>query len=333
MKNAAQPPAGYAREPAAAGGRPLPAIADILVPVFAVIALGYLLTRTGFLSERALRDLNSLTYWVGLPSLLLQRVAGAPPEVASVAGLLAVTVGATGVAIAVGVLCGRLLGLAPELRGTFTQGVFRGNLAFIGLPVVMYTFSGAGDASSAIQASALLAFGPLVVIYNVAAVVVLLLAGRGLGGGALRQAATGLLTNPILIGCLGGLLLALGEVALPRMLDRTLAAIGQMALPLALLGIGGTLYTTRIRGRLGLAAAGALIKVLLVPATGLGLAWALGLSADHTRIALILLACPTAAASYVLARQLGGDGALASSMIVLSNLFALPAMALVLWAV
>ena len=126
------------------GGRPLLAIADILVPVFAVIALGYLLTRVGFLSERALRDLNSLTYWVGLPSLLVHRVAAAPPEVASVAGLLAVTVGATGVAIAIGVVCGRLLGLAPELRGTFTQGVFRGNLAFIGLPVVMYASPRAG---------------------------------------------------------------------------------------------------------------------------------------------------------------------------------------------
>ena len=42
--------------------------------MFAVIALGFLLTRAGFLSDRALRDLNSLTYWVGLPSLLLHRV-------------------------------------------------------------------------------------------------------------------------------------------------------------------------------------------------------------------------------------------------------------------
>src|SRR5690606_30587535 len=117
---------------------------------------------------------------------------------------------------------------------------------------------------------------------------------------------------------------------LPDLLQRTLSAIGQMALPLALICIGGTLHTTRLRGGLRYAFIGSLMKVTLLPAIGMLLAWWVGLSAEHTRIVLLLLACPTASVSYILVRQLQGDEALASSMIVISNLLAVPAMAVVL---
>lgn len=280
----------------------------------------------GFLSHQALHDLNRLTYWIGLPSLLFHRIAGASAQVGEVADLLLVVTGATLLALAVAAAVAALGGLGREARGTFVQGVFRGNLAFIGLPVVMYAFAGAGATTS----NALLAFGPLVVLYNVLAVLVLLLPGRQGGQSALGGALRGLLTNPILLACLAGLGFSLLQIPLPQPLQRSFAAIGQMALPLALLCIGGTLYSTHLQGSLRWATLGAVLKVALVPGLGFVLARALELSAAHTRIALILLACPTASASYVLVRQLKGDTALASSMIVISNLLAVPAMALVL---
>lgn len=210
------------------------------------------------------------------------------------------------------------------------QGVFRGNLAFIGLPVVLYAFSATSSAGGSAEDSALLAFGPMVVLYNILAVIVLLFAGGVVRRGIVRSIGYGLLTNPILIACLGGLVFSLAGLELPVLVQRTLAAIGQMALPLALICIGGTLHVTRLRGSLGWAFAGSLMKVALVPAFGFVLARWLGLSAEHSRIVLILLACPTASVSYVLARQLQGDEALASSMIVISNLLAVPAMIVVL---
>ncbi len=271
-----------------------------------------------------------MTYWVGLPSLLVHRIAAAEPEFAAVSGLLAVAMGATFAGIALGYAGAAVLGLARETRGTFVQGVFRGNLAFIGLPVVIYAFEAAGGDTAAAQASALLLFGPLVVVYNIAAVAVLL-AGRGGRTGVLRGVGYGLVTNPILISCALGLVLALLEFPMPLAVERGLAAVGQMALPLALVCIGGTLASTRVRGRLGPAAAAAALKVAALPAIGAGLALLIGLSDAHLRIALIMLACPTASASYVLARQLGGDEGLASSVILLSNLLAIPAMMVVLW--
>ena len=301
-------------------------ILQILTPIFLIIGLGWLLARSGFLSAQSLADLNRLTYWVGLPSLLFHKVAAASPEIGAVADLLLVGIGATLLTVAAAALACRVAGIAPAARGTFIQASFRGNLAYIGLPVLVYAFAGSGVS----DATMLVAFGPMVVIYNILAVLVLLFSGGQRHQRVLGSALRGLLTNPILLACLAGLAVALVDIELPLAADRTLAAIGQMALPLALICIGGSLWQTRLQGSLGPALGASLIKVALLPAIGVALAAWVGLGSDETRIVLIMLACPTASASYVLVHQLKGDTALATSAIVISNLLSLPAMVIVL---
>ncbi|MBA1145723.1 AEC family transporter [Ectothiorhodospiraceae bacterium WFHF3C12] len=307
-------------------------IVEILAPVFLIVALGWSLARAGFLSRGALQEVNRLSYWFGLPALLFHRLATASPEFRAVGGLLLALSGATLAGILLAAMAAAVLRLPRPVVGTFIQGVFRGNLAFIGLPVVLYAFAGSPMGGAGAESSALLAFGPTVVLYNVLAVAVLLAPGaQGGWSKALVRAGYGMVTNPILIACLAGVGYAAAGLAMPDLLGRTLSALGQMALPLALLCIGGALYWTRVRGHLLWAGIAAVLKVSVLPAIGLGLAWWLGLSPEHTRIVGILLACPTASASYLLATQLGGDGGLASSIVVLSTLVAVPAMILVLW--
>ena len=305
-------------------------IINILTPVFLIVLLGWALARTGFASRETFQQVNRLTYWFGLPALLVHRIAAASPNFGDVTGLLAVLILTTLLGAAAAWIVARLLRLPRGSVGTFVQGVFRGNLAFIGLPVVLYAFSDSGSAGA--ESSALLAFGPAVVLYNVLAVVVLLASSsRGEEGkDVLRWTLYGLISNPILLACLLGLALSLSGLELPHLATRTLSALGQMALPLALICIGGSLYWTEIRGQLGWATAGAFMKVALLPAVGLLLAWALRLSPEHTRIVGVLLACPVASASYLLATQMKGDGGLASSMIMMSYVMAIPAMVTVL---
>lgn len=307
-------------------------IVTILAPVFLIVLLGWVLALTGFLSHAALAEINRLSYWFGLPALLFHRLATASPEFSAVGGLLAALTGATLLGIMAGGVCAATLGLPRVAVGTFIQGVFRGNLAFIGLPVVLYAFAGSPGSEAGAESRALLAFGPTVVLYNVLAVAVLLApSAQGGLGPAVARAAYGMVSNPILIACVAGVAYSLSGLGMPGVVGRTLSAIGQMALPLALVCIGGALYWTRVRGHLRRAGLAALLKVSVLPALGLALAWWLGLSPEHTRIVGILLACPTASASYLLASQLGGDGGLASSIVVLSTLLAVPAMILVLW--
>lgn len=294
-----------------------------------VIALGWGLVRIGFISTPALGELNRLTYWVGLPSLLLVRIGGADPAFDKVGGMLAVLLATTAIIIALGVVVGFAWRMPARSLVTFLHGSFRGNLTFVGLPVVIYAFAGSPQASAA-ESAALIAFVPMVIVYNVLAVTLMQLPGQSRPLTAVKRVMTGLGTNPILLATLAGMAIALLELPLPVFFDRTLSAIGQMALPLALIGIGGGLYATRVRGRQHWAAASAAIKTGFGPLIGFAIGSWLGLGSEEMRLVLIFLACPSAAAAYVLVQQMEGDTALIASTIVLSHLLALPSMIVVL---
>ena len=113
-------------------------------------------------------------------------------------------------------------------------------------------------------------------------------------------------------------------------MERCLAAVGQMSLPLALLCIGGSLVSTPVRGKLGWSAGAAATKLVLLPLLRYVIARLLGLGTQGTRIALILLACPTASVSYILVSQLGGDKSLASGAIFISTVLAVLPLAVIL---
>lgn len=269
-----------------------------------------------------------LTYWVGVPCLLFYKIATAGPSLGEAGSILLVTAVVSGLVIGFSYGLAHRLGIPKAATGTFVQAAFRGNLTFVGLPVIVYAFSQPGHDAAAAEATALLAFGPLLVFYNVAAVLVLLLSRARPNGQTLGGLLKDLLVNPLLIACAAGAVYAALGWPLPTMLGRSLAAVGQMALPLALLCLGGSLVTIRWRG--GLEWAAALVKVGLMPVLGYLAAGLVGLSVDGTRIALILLACPTATVSYILVTQIGGDPELASGAILLSTMLAGVSLALVL---
>jgi len=261
--------------------------------------------------------------------LLVQRIASAAPDFERVSGMLLVLLLATGVTLVVATVGASLWKLPGRSLVTFVQGAYRGNIAFVGLPVIVYAFAGTPD-SAAYESAALVAFVPMVILHNLVAVTLMQLPGKQPLLRTVQRVSVGIATNPILIGTLLGVALALSPLSLPAAADRTLAAVGQMALPLALIGIGAGLYATRIRGRVAWAVAASALRTGLTPLAGLLIGAMVGLGNEELRLVLIFLACPTASAAYVLVQQMDGDGPLMASTIVISHLFALPVILLVL---
>ncbi len=305
-------------------------VINTMAPVLLIIALGFFMYRCHFLSPAAFNDLNRLVYWFGIPALLFNEIAKADLDFLAVGRLTAVVLIATSAIICSGYLLGwRLVG--PS-RAAFVQASFRGNLAFIALPLVIYAFA-EQSAAHAAETAALAVLGPMLVFYNIIAALILQLgANHGRISFALaNKIGRGVIQNPMLIGCVLGVLFAAFHWPLPLVFQRTLGAIGQMALPLALLGIGASLATVKLRGALGYPLIAALLKTACLPLIGYGLGQWFALSADSLRIGLLLLATPTAAVAFVQARQMGCDEQLTATAIVISSLLAVPALATVLF--
>jgi predicted permease len=302
-----------------------------LAPVFLIIFLGVFLRRTGFLSPGLIQGTNRLAYWIGLPSVLFHRLATSPVEFAehgdAVFAMLLVTLACGGLGYAVAGAFGKRGGA----MGTLVQASFRGNLAFIGLPVLFYS---AGSSSPRSVAIGVVILGAIVPVYNVGSVTVLLAGQHRLGLPALRKVVAQLATNPLVIASLAGAGYSFVGWHLPLALDRTFNALGQMAMPLALLGIGGALDLRQVgRANFSPVLWVSSIKVAVAPLLGSVLAVWLALDGDELRAVCVYLAAPTAAASFVLADQLGGDRSLAAAAVALSTVLSLGSLWMVIWLV
>jgi hypothetical protein len=210
------------------------------------------------------------------------------------------------------------------------QGAFRGNLAFVGLPVIyaMPDTLIAGGVSA--RAAAVVVVAPMMVAYNLGGVIVLLLSQHKLGWGMIRPFLRQLLTTPPLVATLAGIGFALAGWTLPGPVDRAFLALGEMALPLGLLGVGGSLVAVGRHIGGGAVWMAALLKTVASPLLGWVACRIAGLGPPETKMVTLFMATPTAIVSYSIAMELKGDEGIASGTIVLSVLMSIVSLAVIL---
>jgi malate permease and related proteins len=292
-------------------------ILQSVFPVFLVIAIGAAARRYRFIDEPFVQTANSLVYYLLLPALLFHEIGTSDFRQAFSGPLV---IGGYVATVAVFLLAfplSRRLGLSPGERGAFIQGAFRANLAYVGLPIVLNAVGGEGLR----KAGVLLGF--MVPLLNALAILALLLpheqGKRGAGWTSLRHIAAQIATNPLILSSFLGIAWSMFRLPLPGLLGKTLAILSSATLPLSLLCLGGSFSFERARSGVRMAAAASAMKIVLL--TGIGIAayrW-LGLAGDDLRIGAIMLGCPTAVITYVMASQLKGDPDLAATIIIVST--------------
>ena len=290
-------------------------ILNIVLPVFIVIALGALLRRLGLIDQTFLRQTNRLVYYICLPLLLFYKIGTADFGASFNGSLVVASIGAIAFLFLISYLFATVRGYGPQTRGVFSQGAFRGNLAYIGLAMALNAYGETGLARAGIL------MGFLVPFLNLFAIIALLLPhrrnnGHRTGGFWLRQ----LLYNPLIIASFTGIVWSFFELPIPTILDRSLHIATGMTLPLALLAIGGGISMKKLHGDLFPAAGAAFCKLILLPLITLGLLLWLGVEGIDLGIGILIAGTPAATANYIMAQELKGDAELAGSIIMVSTL-------------
>ncbi len=297
-------------------------IFETLAPLVLLILLGCGLARIRFLGGQFINDLNKLAFWVVLPSMIFVNASHASAPAGRAVSVWLVLLGATLLICGAGYAAAWLLRLPRASHGTMAQAAFRGNAAFIGLPVMAFSL----PAGSPVMPLAVVVMTAMMATYNILAVLVL----QG-GRGSMREMAFSVATNPLLMAGILGLLWGGLSLPMPTFVDRTLLLLSGAAVPISLLCIGGFLALHPISGRAGAVLVAATLKVGVLPALVFVGATLAGLDSAEMKIALIFSACPTAAASYTMAARMGGDQQIASGAVAASTLFSGPVLALALW--
>ena len=280
--------------------------AALILPDFALIALGFVLYhRFGY--ERGFWvGLERLVYYVLFPALLFNSIVAAKYSLAADGGLLAVAV--------CGLLAAALLGFAarpvlrppPALFASCVQTTFRYN-SYLGLALAQSLVGSRGVALLALIFSACIPLANLIAVSTMA---------RHSQAGLARE----LMRNPLIIGTVSGLLGNALGLQLPPFVTQALGRLGQASLALGLICVGAGLSLAGAATHRLLLGWFSAVKLLLFPLVALALAWLLGLPREQTQIAIVFAALPTATSAYVLATRMGFDGAPVSFLITAQTL-------------
>lgn len=290
-------------------------ITGALGPLFLLILLGAVLGYGRWPSTTFWPQMERLIYFVLFPAMLVSTLATADVSQVPVGRLALVLLGAIGI---FGFLLWRLrnwLALAPAAFTSVFQGAIRFN-TYVGVAGAAALHGSVGATTAAV------AVALMVPVVNVLCVASFVAAGT-LGSAGLGKSALALAKNPLILACLAGISLNLTGIGLPGWSQDGVELLGRAALPLGLVAVGVALRPAALlRLDRGVLATNS-VKLLLMPALVLLLAWALGLDAVSRDVALLFAALPTATSAYILARQLGGDAELMAAIITGQTLLAM----------
>ncbi len=219
-------------------------ILTITSPIYAIILLGFLLTRAGLFSKQEMRVFGKFVINLALPALLFRSIYERRiSEILNVDYLLAYLTG-TFALIGLGFFWFRQTArLHPATSTFYVIGMTCSNSGYMGYPILLLTLGSVAGVS----------LGLNLMLENLVVIPFLLLMAEYSRGGTgvlrtLKLSFFRVLSNPMIIGLLAGVCVAVLEWELPAPIVQTVNLISASAIAVALFIIGGTLVGLPIRG-------------------------------------------------------------------------------------
>lgn len=274
-------------------------ILETVLPIFGLVLCGYVVGRRGWMSEEAIKGLNTFVFYFAIPALLFRATSGGIGHVEfTIVGAYFASVLATFVlALAVSRL---LFRTGPAERTLFGMGSVFSNTVLLAIPLI---FTALGEEAGR-RLMLIITFHAVLILPVVTILIELALgAGQGwrrLAGGSLRALAL----NPIILALLAGIAYGQTGLAVPAPAERFLALLGGAAAPCALFALGASLTAFKISGDMKETLAIVAMKLIVHPAVMAGLAYfVFDLPALAAVVAILTAACPSGANVFIMARQ------------------------------
>ncbi len=293
------------------------------IPVFLVIAAGYILKQTGILNDAFVKSANKFNFTVTLPVLLFVDLSTtdiiADFDVRYVMFCAMVTV----IACVFLWLGARFFLKDKSLIAEFVQAGYRSSAAVMGVAFIQNMYGDSGMAPVMIIGC--------VPLFNIFAVLVLTFESDSGGNGTahIKKSILNIIKNPIIIGIALGVIASLIHLDLPEIADKTLASFAKMATPLALVAIGAGFEGRKAVAKIKTTVIAAAVKLVVLPAVFLPIAVKMQFSEQELVALIVMLGSPTTPSSYIMAKNMGHDGILTSSTIVITTL--LSSLTLTFW--
>jgi len=286
---------------------------EIVLPLFIVMAVGYACKSMKLITEQLAKQMNGLVFRVFLPVLLCKNIYTSSLDSLMNPGVFIFA--AVGILIMFFVLMAVIPRIEPDKRkcGAIIQAAFRSNYAYFGIPLVQAIFP---NSDTSVTSLLVVIVVPL---FNVLAVVVLEMF-RG-GKADPKQIIKKILTNPLIIGSVAGLVILVTGIKLPSIIQKPIDDLSKVATPLALFLLGASIDFSKTGAHVKQLSLCVLGKLVVFPLAAVIAGALLGMRGVELASLLIIFGAPTAVNSAVMAQQMGSDGDLATEAVVFTTAF------------
>ena len=285
------------------------------LPIFFTMILGGLFRKTGLMDESFVSKMNKFVFKAALPVLVFHDLAAVDFRkvwdtrfvlfcfLATLISILAVT----GVSY---------LLKDKTIQGEFIQAAYRSSAAILGIAFIQNIYGNAGMAPLMIIGT--------VPLYNVMAVVVLSVmkpVREPVSRQVVKKTLCGIITNPIILGILAGMVWSLLRIPMPVILEKTVKNVAVLATPLGLMAMGASFDAKQATEKMRPAALATLIKLVILAAVFLPVAVHMGFTREKLVAILVMLGSATTVSCYIMAKNMGHEGTLTSSTVMLTTFF------------
>ncbi len=284
-----------------------------VLPMFLILLLGMLIRRSRIVPDSSFDQMNLMTFRFLMPCLLFYSIYAADINNSFQPGTIVFLLCWVLVWFILSFIVFAKAEPDPKNRGAYIQTAYRSNLAVIGVTLAQSMLGESGIATMA------MAIAVIVPLFNVLAVITLE-ACRG-GVVSFRQMLINILRNPLIWGCLTGILfLALG-IQLPKTVEGVIAKIGTTASTMMLITLGASIQLKGVKDNLRQVIFCDVLRLVVSPICALTVSILLGFRGDALGVILIASASPTAAASYSMAMACDSNYELTGQSVVTTSFF------------
>ncbi|MGI6590550.1 MAG: AEC family transporter [Eggerthellaceae bacterium] len=285
-----------------------------VTPFLIYMGLGWFMRRVNWVDEMFLHRLNQVSFKAFFPPMMFYCIYQLEGQDLAINWIFILCALAALAVVVVGLLL-VVPRIEPEnsRRGVIIQAIYRTNIVFFALPLTQSVFG-----SSSLVPSALLV-AIIVPTYNVLAVIILEYYHGTKSSPA--KLALSVLKNPLILGFLTGFAFYFLQIKLPECVESPVITLANLAIPLALISLGGTIRLRETRENLPIIARTLTVKMGVLPAISLAVFSVLPvpLSEIERFLLLVMFAAPIASSSYPMAENMGGDGQLAGQLVAVSS--------------
>lgn len=295
----------------------------IVFPNLALMGLGFYMQKTGKINGNFIDTASKIVFNFGLPCLLFFSVIKSEVNYAEQLPLIMAGFVTTFVLFFGAEVYAKMLIKDVRDKGVFVQGVFRSNMAIISLSVATNAYGAVGTSVGAVY------MGVLTILYNILSVITLSRTSQSKGLSAQsRDIIIKIFQNPLIIALVSAFIYkGVGLPLPPTPIAKTGQLLSNIALPLALICAGATLDIKSMLGLSGVSMQASIGRIIVAPLLAVGVGVALALPPVQFGVLFVMVASPAAAASYVMAKAMGGNDVLAANILAFTTVVSMIGMA------